>query len=67
MAGHGISAMRYADIADAVKDGHAAALTIDSELCNTAQTRLIVRKNTHLSESNHLLIERIRSSFDLLF
>ena len=67
VAGHGISAMRYVDIADAVKEGQAVALTIDSELCNTAQTQLMVRKNTHLSESKHLLIERIRSSFDLLF
>lgn len=67
VAGHGISAMRYADIADAVKDGLAVALTIDSELCNTAQTRLMIHKNTNLSESNHLLIERIRSSFDLNF
>ena len=65
VAGHGISAMRYADIADAIKDGQAVSLIIDSELCNTAQTQLMVRKNTHLSESNHLLIERIRSSFNL--
>lgn len=51
VAGHGISAMRYADIADAVKEGQAVALTLDSELCNTAQTQLMVRKNTHLSVS----------------
>lgn len=36
--------MRYADIADAVKEGQAVALTIDSELCNMAQTQLMVRK-----------------------
>lgn len=67
VAGHGISAMRYADIADAVAEGQAVALTLDSELCNTAQTQLLVHKNTHLSESKSLLIERIRSSFDLSF
>lgn len=65
VAGHGISAMRFADIADAVEQGLAVALTLDSELCNSAQTQLMVRKNTQLSESNHLLIEQIRASFDL--
>lgn len=66
VAGHGISAMRYADIMDAVTDGCAVALTINSELCNSAKTQLLVRKNTNLSESKSLLIERIRSNFSLI-
>ena len=65
ISGHGIAVMRHADIHDAVAAGKATALKMDSHFFNTAKTRLMVRKNSSISESTHLLIDKIKTSFHL--
>ena len=65
ISGHGIAVMRHADIHEAVEAGLASTLKLDSHLFNSAKTRLMVRKNSDISESTHLLIEKIQTSFGL--
>ena len=65
ISGHGIAMMRHADIHEAVEAGLASTLKLDSHLFNSAKTRLMVRKNSDISESTHLLIEKIQTSFGL--
>lgn len=61
ISGHGIAVMRHADIHEAVEAGLASTLKLDSHLFNSAKTRLMVRKNSDISESTHLLIEKSNS------
>jgi DNA-binding transcriptional LysR family regulator len=65
IAGHGISAMRYADISSAVQAGQVDVLEIDARIFQQAKTQLLMRKGAHVSESQRVLMDRIRASFNL--
>ncbi len=65
IAGHGISAMRYADIGAAVEAGQVDVLEIDSSTFQQAKTQLLMRKGAIISDSQRVLLDRIRASFNL--
>ena len=65
IAGHGISAMRYADINAAVEAGQVDVVEIESSTFQQAKTQLLMRKGASISDSQRVLLDRIRASFNL--
>lgn len=65
IAGHGISAMRYADISAAVEAGQVDVMEIDSSTFQQAKTQLLMRKGASISDAQRVLLDRIRARFNL--
>lgn len=65
IAGHGISAMRYADISTAVEAGQVDVVEIDSSTFKQAKTQLLMRKGAVISDAQRVLLDRIRARFNL--